>query len=95
MKKFKNLKNVVQSLLEKDRTLADNEKALNWKVWEHVYGKTIAYMSFEAYKTLPSEGTIQRLRRLVESENPHLRGSNYNNRTSIMEHKVKQELKEL
>jgi len=95
MEKFKNLKQVIKSLLEKDKALADNEKLLNWRVWEQYGGGTTNQITFDAYKMLPSESSIQRLRRMIENENPHLRGLYHRKRTTIMQDKVKNDLRQL
>jgi hypothetical protein len=89
---MKNLKSVIIEILTKDRTLADNEKLLNWFVWER-FGGSLNNLTFETYKKLPSESSIQRIRRLVESEYPLLRGDSYLKRTTVMEQKVRTEIK--
>ena len=79
------LKEVVKQLLQEDRTLADNSKELNWKVWEIYLGREKSVISKIIYKRLPSEETIQRARRRVEEKYPELRGDSYNERRFLRE----------
>ena len=84
------LKEVVKQVLQEDRTLADNEKKLNWKVWEAIRGKRVTFVTFNAYKTLPSESSIQRVRRKLEAEYPELRGDTYYERRFVQEPEVRE-----
>ena len=95
IQKIKTIKPTVKKLLLENRLLSDDEKALNWAVWEHImslYRLDINRISFDymTYKSLPSESSIQRVRRKLEAEYPELRGNTYYERRFVQEPEVRE-----
>jgi len=81
MKNFKDIKKIVLSLAERDRTIFDNDKKLCWFVWRELLSiNTPMNLTWYMYKELPSESTITRCRRQIEQLHSHLRGDTWEER---------------
>lgn len=89
MRNFKTTKQIVKNLLEQDRTLADDIKELVWRVWEEEVGCVIYQITFQQYKNFTSEGSIDRIKRILEKFHPELRGDTYSIRKHIKEPEVR------
>ncbi len=90
VKKVKNLKPIVKSILEKEKVTRDCDKLLVLKVWAEqnplLRHETTSFVSF-SFDFIEGKyanfETITRARRQIQEENEHLRGDNYANRKSI------------
>lgn len=93
------IKQTVIGLLEQYSDFKDNDQQLVawfWKLEMEAHGypssmPTQTFFKLMAFGKLTSSETITRVRRLVQEENPALRGKKYNERQAKQE-KVKQEL---
>lgn len=78
MKNFKDIKQIVHSLIVQDRKLCDDDKKLCWFVWRKLlHCTTPLSLNWSMYKELPSESTITRARRQLEQLHPNLRGETW------------------
>jgi hypothetical protein len=83
----------VKELLESDPRLRDDDKKLSARIWCNLLGgeKELeamnAYDFLHLYATgkLTNQESIGRARRLVQEDNPHLRGAKYKERLKEME----------
>lgn len=93
------IKQTVIDLLNQYSEFKDNDQQLVawfWKLEMEAHGypssmPTQTFFKLMAFGKLTSSDTITRVRRLVQEENPALRGKKYNERQAKQE-KVKQEL---
>ena len=93
------IKQTVIDLLNQYSEFKDNDQQLVawfWKLEMEAHGypssmPTQTFFKLMAFGKLTSSETITRVRRLVQEENPALRGKKYNERQAKQE-KVKQEL---
>ena len=93
------IKQTVIGLLEQYSDFKDNDQQLVawfWKLEMEAHGypssmPTQTFFKLMAFGKLTSSDTITRVRRLVQEENPALRGKKYNERQAKQE-KVKKEL---
>jgi hypothetical protein len=71
-----NIKQNVRHLIAKDRSLADSDNRLIYEYFYEYSGGGINFVSWFRYNTKLCN-SITRHRRLIEAENPKLRGKTY------------------
>lgn len=86
LKKIKNIKNTVKTLLKKNKKLRDSDDKLQVRIWLKQLndsGLSISDISLAEFFVLYQAGeavnpeSIRRARQLVQEQNSSLRGNNY------------------
>ena len=78
---------LVKDALEKDERYRDDDINLYFKILLDLgYSKATSIydiLSGQKAGNVPSQDTVKRIRRLIQEENPHLRGKTYNLRQRL------------
>jgi len=81
--KTQKLKQEIKRILWEQPKTRDNDRLLTITIWQTEFKEVYGWQFFQAFrdpKNLTSQDTITRMRRLLQQQNPELRGARYMDR---------------